>query len=881
MADRGGARGGGFASRGDRGGDRGRGRGRGRGRRGGAKDSEKEWQPVTKLGRLVKAGKIKSMEEIYLHSLPIKEYQIVDFFLPKLKDEVMKIKPVQKQTRAGQRTRFKAIVIIGDSEGHVGLGIKTSKEVATAIRAAIIIAKLSVIPVRRGYWGTNLGLPHSLPVKESGKCGSVTVRLIPAPRGTQIVASPAVKRLLQLAGIEDAYTSSSGSTKTLENTLKATFAAISNTYGFLTPNLWSETQLIRSPLEEYADTLREASILKLLDLADVLYLPRLRTFPRPSFGSDRFFPNPVLQIPLLRMVPPGPPPGMGRLAMGALLISPSVLAVIAYPTLASELQPPCKRRRCTKQTLRNGCPAWAGFPTSSPGLVEALTGSGNSSRGRHRAGDLNSLVPAVISDAIPPDGLPLLNQLAPSPPCSSAALAHGRPRLAGLANLLGNVLSAAPPPQAGKIINLVTSQAAATDVAPLANALAAPAAPSSVGGLSEGINSAIDGVVLGIVGGAAVSQIPLASPTGGTPEPDRLCDLSHGHGRRGSAGTAGGDGVSVPGGDGVSVPGGGGDSAPVAVSTRGPGAGVETLGPLELQGLNREQQEEPNREQAAYNVAKQAVRNLEEGLNQDLAGCSQVQETGAGDPHLHGHHSNEHDASDDRDNPLELNSRTWQYDATWCPRFWRDSHLTSSRGRGGRATPGRGSYNSLRPRPQPELSRTSNAYAADARSRSASVYSRFSRLSTARDTPPYAPVLDPNCPAATTPGTTTPIGGGAAGSRPGQSPTSNPPGARSNMHSRPYGPGMPPRNKHLHSEHSNNSNPGRVVGSSPTPGLPSPGVVPYGPPPAPTTLASVALAWRMPDADQASAMLRTRWTAARSPATRSSSWTRSRRLPPP
>ncbi|OAX77242.1 40S ribosomal protein S2, partial [Emergomyces africanus] len=145
MADapRGGAARGGFGSRGDRGGDRGRGRGR-RGRRG-PKSDEKEWQPVTKLGRLVKAGKITSMEQIYLHSLPIKEYQIVDFFL-KLKDEVMKIKPVQKQTRAGQRTRFKAIVVIGDSEGHVGLGIKTSKEVATAIRAAIIIAKLSVLP---------------------------------------------------------------------------------------------------------------------------------------------------------------------------------------------------------------------------------------------------------------------------------------------------------------------------------------------------------------------------------------------------------------------------------------------------------------------------------------------------------------------------------------------------------------------------------------------------------------------------------------------------------------------------------------------------------------------------------------------------------------
>lgn len=107
MADRGGAAPaagaggarGGFGSRGDRGGDRGRGRGRGRGRRGGNKDSEKEWMPVTKLGRLVKAGKIKSMEEIYLHSLPIKEYQIVDFFLPKLKDEVMKVRLILENTR--------------------------------------------------------------------------------------------------------------------------------------------------------------------------------------------------------------------------------------------------------------------------------------------------------------------------------------------------------------------------------------------------------------------------------------------------------------------------------------------------------------------------------------------------------------------------------------------------------------------------------------------------------------------------------------------------------------------------------------------------------------------------------------------------------------
>ena len=56
-------------------------------------------------------------------------------------------------------------VLVGDTNGHIGLGQKCAKEVATAIRGGIIAAKLSLIPVRRGYWGGKLGLPHTVPMK--------------------------------------------------------------------------------------------------------------------------------------------------------------------------------------------------------------------------------------------------------------------------------------------------------------------------------------------------------------------------------------------------------------------------------------------------------------------------------------------------------------------------------------------------------------------------------------------------------------------------------------------------------------------------------------------------------------------------------------------
>eukprot|EP00356_Strombidium_inclinatum_P002492 CAMPEP_0170478642 /NCGR_PEP_ID=MMETSP0208-20121228/120_1 /TAXON_ID=197538 /ORGANISM="Strombidium inclinatum, Strain S3" /LENGTH=310 /DNA_ID=CAMNT_0010750935 /DNA_START=41 /DNA_END=974 /DNA_ORIENTATION=- len=244
---------------GGRGGGRG-GRGGGpRGGRGGFGRKD-EWTPLTKLGRLVKAGKIQSLEEVYTHSIPIKEAPIVDRLVSnakaELSDEIMCIISVQKQTKAGQRTRFKAVVATGDKMGHVGIGIKVAKEVQIAIKGALLNAKINLIPVRRGYWGSRIGAVHTIPVKVKGKCGSCVVRMIPAPRGTGQVAAQVTKKVLQFSGIDDVYTSSTGHTRTRENFVRALFEALKKTYAFLTPDLWPKTDFIKSPFLKYSKDLQ-------------------------------------------------------------------------------------------------------------------------------------------------------------------------------------------------------------------------------------------------------------------------------------------------------------------------------------------------------------------------------------------------------------------------------------------------------------------------------------------------------------------------------------------------------------------------------------------------------------------------------------------------
>jgi len=96
-----------------------------------------------------------------------------------------------------------------------------------------------------------------VPNKIHGKCGSVHFRLIPAPRGTGIVAAKAPKKLLEFSGVQDCYSSARGHTRTLGNFIGATFDALKNTYTYLTPDLWKATSFTKAPFQEFTDYLKD------------------------------------------------------------------------------------------------------------------------------------------------------------------------------------------------------------------------------------------------------------------------------------------------------------------------------------------------------------------------------------------------------------------------------------------------------------------------------------------------------------------------------------------------------------------------------------------------------------------------------------------------
>jgi len=198
------------------------------------------WMPRTRLGVLVKEGKIVSIDQIFELNIPIKEVEIVDALLPDLKHEVVNVNLVQRQTDAGEVSRFQVTVVVGNEDGYVGVGMGKARQIREAIEKAIKNAKLNVVPVRRGCgsWECLCGEPHSVPFKVYGKCGSVEVLLIPAPKGVGLVAGDVAKVVLRLAGVRDVWTRTRGETRTAHNMAKAVYNALKNTYAFKAPDMW-------------------------------------------------------------------------------------------------------------------------------------------------------------------------------------------------------------------------------------------------------------------------------------------------------------------------------------------------------------------------------------------------------------------------------------------------------------------------------------------------------------------------------------------------------------------------------------------------------------------------------------------------------------------
>ena len=202
------------------------------------------WEPRTRLGRMVQDGDVTSMEQALETGLPLKEAEIVDQLLPGLEDEVLDINMVQRMTDSGRRVKFRCVVAIGNRDGFLGYAEARDDQVGSAIQKAIDVAKLNIIEVDRGSgsWEDSAGGLNSLTRKAEGKAGSVTVEIMPAPQGLGLAAAETVRNILELAGVQDAWTRSNGNTRTTVNLAKATYNALKNASQSRTPRRAREKQ---------------------------------------------------------------------------------------------------------------------------------------------------------------------------------------------------------------------------------------------------------------------------------------------------------------------------------------------------------------------------------------------------------------------------------------------------------------------------------------------------------------------------------------------------------------------------------------------------------------------------------------------------------------
>ena len=202
----------------------------------------RNWVPKTKAGKLVKDGKIKDIDEILDGGIKVMEAEIVDSLL-KVKPDFLNIgqskgkfgggkrrawRQTQKKTKEGNVPTFACLCVIGDGNGHVGLGYGRAKETLPAREKSVRDAKLNIIKVKRGCASFDCSCQekHTIVKKITGKSGSITLKLFPAPQGTGLVVGDELKKILKMAGIKDIYGQTFGDSRTTINMANACIDAL-------------------------------------------------------------------------------------------------------------------------------------------------------------------------------------------------------------------------------------------------------------------------------------------------------------------------------------------------------------------------------------------------------------------------------------------------------------------------------------------------------------------------------------------------------------------------------------------------------------------------------------------------------------------------------
>ena len=225
-----------------------------------------DWKPRTILGKKVKSGAITSINDIFDHNLRIIEPEIVDTLVHDLGSDLLMVgqskgkfgggakrifKQTQKKTPEGNKPSFSSAAVVGNYNGIIGVGFGKSKDTVPSRDKATRNAKLNVFRIRRGCgsWLCSCSTPHSIPYTVEGKCGSVRIQLLPAPKGKGLVVEKECAKILKLAGLNDVWSKTFGQTKVKRNLIRACVKALEQLSEIkIQPDFIKQAGLIEGPI---------------------------------------------------------------------------------------------------------------------------------------------------------------------------------------------------------------------------------------------------------------------------------------------------------------------------------------------------------------------------------------------------------------------------------------------------------------------------------------------------------------------------------------------------------------------------------------------------------------------------------------------------------